>query len=337
MDKNFIFTKPKPKISIIVPVYNGEKYIAKTIESILAQTYTDFELVCVDDSSTDGSYEILTHYAKQDQRIRLFKKPNGGNAVKSIIWALPMLLGEYMFYSSHDDLFSKDLLEKMYDKAINSGADAVLPDMFCCKNGETYSRIIGVNGDRDVELCNRDAFLLSLDWLIHGFSLRKMDLVKKIGYDDIATNSDEYITRKFYLNCNKVVFCNGIFFYNHSNIEALTQKFTIKKFDWIVTNTRILELIIKNDFDKKIIEKFIKNASADIYHIGRLLNKNLKKFPLSDAKKAKNILRDNLKEINKISRTFNLKPLKLQRRIKVSLSALVLFLLIKKRKIIGCS
>jgi glycosyltransferase, family 2 len=67
-----------PKISVIVPVYNTEKWLRRCVDSILAQTYTDFELLLIDDGSTDSSGEICDEYAQQDSRIRVFHKPNGG-------------------------------------------------------------------------------------------------------------------------------------------------------------------------------------------------------------------------------------------------------------------
>ena len=68
----------KPLLSIIVPVYDVERYLPKCIDSILAQTFTDFELILVDDGSPDRCWEILQQYAAQDARVRIFRKENGG-------------------------------------------------------------------------------------------------------------------------------------------------------------------------------------------------------------------------------------------------------------------
>lgn len=67
-----------PKISVIVPVYNVEKYLSRCIDSILAQTFTDFELLLIDDGSNDNSGNICDDYVKKDNRIRVFHKENGG-------------------------------------------------------------------------------------------------------------------------------------------------------------------------------------------------------------------------------------------------------------------
>ena len=67
-----------PEVSIIVPVYNVEKYLPKCLESLLGQTFSDIEIICVNDGSTDGSGEILKLYAQRDSRIKIVTKENGG-------------------------------------------------------------------------------------------------------------------------------------------------------------------------------------------------------------------------------------------------------------------
>lgn len=79
----------KPLISVLMPVYNAERYVAEAVESILGQTFTDFEFLIVDDGSTDGSLAILRRYAEQDNRIRLISRPNTG-----LVIALNEMLGK---------------------------------------------------------------------------------------------------------------------------------------------------------------------------------------------------------------------------------------------------
>ena len=67
-----------PKISVIVPVYNAEKYLRRCVDSILAQTFNDFELLLIDDGSKDSSGEICDEYARMDERVRVWHKKNGG-------------------------------------------------------------------------------------------------------------------------------------------------------------------------------------------------------------------------------------------------------------------
>ncbi len=99
-----------PKISVIVPVYNVEKYLPECIESILAQTFTDFELLLIDDGSPDNSRKICDKYAAQDCRIRVFHKPNGGVSSSRNL-GLDNANGEWITFVDADDSLQIDALE----------------------------------------------------------------------------------------------------------------------------------------------------------------------------------------------------------------------------------
>lgn len=99
----------KPKISIIVPVYKAEKYLRRCVDSILAQTFTDFELLLIDDGSPDSSGEICDQYAASDPRVRVFHKPNGGvSSARNL--GIDISNGEYLTFVDADDLIDKETL-----------------------------------------------------------------------------------------------------------------------------------------------------------------------------------------------------------------------------------
>lgn len=97
-----------PTVSVILPVYNGADYVRFAIESVLAQTFRDFELIIVDDGSTDGTAQIVSSYG--DNRIRYFKKDNGGVAT-AVNYGLRAAAGRYISWLSHDDVFLPTKLE----------------------------------------------------------------------------------------------------------------------------------------------------------------------------------------------------------------------------------
>ncbi|GCD10985.1 glycosyltransferase family 2 protein [Clostridium tagluense] len=102
-----------PQISIIVPIYNGAKYINKCIEMILNQTFKDFELIIINDGSTDNSVEMCNEYAKKDSRIRLISKENGGTwAARNI--GIDVSSGKYIIFFDCDDWYENNLLQEMY-------------------------------------------------------------------------------------------------------------------------------------------------------------------------------------------------------------------------------
>ena len=117
-----------PKISVIIPVYNTEKYLRRCIDSVLAQTYQDFELLLIDDGSKDSSGAICDEYASQDTRVRVFHKENGGvSSARNL--GLDHARGEWITFVDADDWMADDMLQQMLDTADAEGADVVLADL----------------------------------------------------------------------------------------------------------------------------------------------------------------------------------------------------------------
>lgn len=110
-----------PQISVIVPVYKVEKYIHKCVDSILAQTFTDFELWLVDDGSPDHCGAICDEYAQIDTRVKVIHKKNGGLS-DARNTALDVMNGKYIFFVDSDDWISEDALEIMYSALERTGA-----------------------------------------------------------------------------------------------------------------------------------------------------------------------------------------------------------------------
>ena len=264
-------TRPTPMISVFIPVYNGENHIAETLESARNQTFDDFEIICIDDCSTDTSLSILRAYEAMDPRIRVFQTPiNLGTAPKVLNYGLTYVQGVFFAYSSQDDLFSRDWLEKMYVRAISTGADAVIPDLvfYHARTPEMNRSLVGLNGDRNVVLTNREAVFYSLTWSIPGNALWRANLIKKIGFEEFAINSDEFSIRVFFLNCNKVLFSEGTFYYRQDNELAITKKISHKTFDYPYTQFRLYLLLKENLFPNEVIQQ----AALKVVEIHIVLN-----------------------------------------------------------------
>ena len=117
------------KISVVVPVYNVEKYISQCVESILNQTLQDIEIILVDDGSKDSSGSILDKYALSDNRVSVIHKKNGGvSAARND--GIDRASAPYIYIMDSDDYLEKDALESLYNIAIESGADIVMGDHY---------------------------------------------------------------------------------------------------------------------------------------------------------------------------------------------------------------
>ena len=114
-----------PRLTIGLPVYNGENYLAESIESLLGQTYDDFELVISDNASTDGTADICQTFRQQDSRIRYFRQQHNIGLSPNHNFTVAQARGELFKWASHDDLYGRDLL-KLCVEALDKYPDVVL-------------------------------------------------------------------------------------------------------------------------------------------------------------------------------------------------------------------
>lgn len=119
----------KIKISVIIPVYNACDYVSQCLDSVLAQSLKEIEIICVDDGSTDNSYEILQRYQKADGRIRVIRQENQFAGIARNR-GIKIASGEYLYFLDSDDYIEETFLEKMYEAARNNDADVVICDVF---------------------------------------------------------------------------------------------------------------------------------------------------------------------------------------------------------------
>ncbi len=118
-----------PAISVLVPIYNVEKYLVECLDSLVAQTFSDFEVICVNDGSTDSSKEIIESYVQKDPRFRMIDKPNSGYGA-SMNKGLDAAEGEYIAILESDDRFEPFALEMLYEVARASDAEVVKADFW---------------------------------------------------------------------------------------------------------------------------------------------------------------------------------------------------------------
>ena len=127
-----------PVVSLVIPIYNVERYLRRCLESVLAQTFTDFEAICVDDGSTDSSGAILDEYAAADKRIQAVHKANGG-VVSARNAALNLARGEYIGFVDSDDWIERDMISSLVAKAREAGSDVTVCDYYREWGERTFS------------------------------------------------------------------------------------------------------------------------------------------------------------------------------------------------------
>ena len=179
-----------PKISVIMAVYNEEKYIREAIESILNQTFRDFEFIIVDDGSTDNTPKILEEYAKKDSRIRILRNEKNIGLTKSLNKAIKQAKGEYIARMDADDIAMKERLEKQLDFMEKNPDVGLVGTSFYFINEE--GKILGKNiyPTKDEDLRR---ILIKNNTFCHPSIMIRKEVFDKIGlYDESFETSQDY-------------------------------------------------------------------------------------------------------------------------------------------------
>lgn len=215
-------------ISIIVPVYNTEKYLDRCIQSILAQTYNDFELLLINDGSTDSSGAICDRYAEQDSRVRVFHKENGGvSSARNV--GLNNAEGEYIIFVDSDDYMKSQMCEILYNTLNREQADIVI-----CGTEETGG---GFWKPGNNENYKNDSFVENFGELLQTELLsppwNKIFIKSRIKHyfrDDISFGEDLVFNLQYLFHCNKISFITASpYFHTKDNNESLVVRFPRKR------------------------------------------------------------------------------------------------------------
>lgn len=229
------------KISIIVPVFNLEKLLPNCINSILSQTFTDFELILVNDGSTDKSGEICDKYAKHDKRIEVIHKSNGG--VSSARNAgLEVAKGDYIGFVDSDDYINKYMFEILYSRAIRYSSDMVLcsyKKVYEYENHHVTKNTVEVG--REQHFTNLGALKQMYEdkskyiaYVVPWNKIYKKHLFEGIKYREGNIYDDETVAHKLLYQSNKItVISSKLYFYYQRKGSQMNSTFHIKRFDKI--------------------------------------------------------------------------------------------------------
>ena len=206
-----------PVFSVVVPIYNGEQFIHRCVDSILSQTFKDFELILIDDGSSDSCAKICDEYAFEDDRVIVIHAKNKGVSIARNE-GLAIASGDYLAFCDGDDYYKSDLLEKTYQTAVKYQAEVVSYKLERISESETQKPkdenkidIFDLNSD------TRFQFLYDVvTWKTKGWqacrSIFRRDIVKqnKIKFCDTCNNFAEDLgfTLEYLLYTSRIVFLN---------------------------------------------------------------------------------------------------------------------------------
>lgn len=224
----------KPLISVIVPVYKTEKYIARCINSILCQSYENIELILVDDGSPDKSGVICDDFGKRDSRVKVVHKENGGASSARNI-GLQIASGEYLEFVDSDDWIEQDAFEKMYSLILENNAQMVISDLQIVSKGKKHKQALKTKiSVWDKKECLDHFFRIHGEMDNHSVCGRliKSDLMEEFRFIEGRMNEDIHSSYYLAAKCNRTVYTNKIFYNYYKNVDGVTNsKFTKKKLD----------------------------------------------------------------------------------------------------------
>ncbi len=220
-----------PFLTLVIPVYNAEKYLRQCLDSVINQVFKDIEIICIDDGSTDWSSKILDEYARKDFRIRMIRKPNGGLVSVRKLGALEAK-GKYIGFVDSDDWIDSEMYERLCAVAYENDADMVSSNYW--QEG-LYSNISRDAVDARIydEECIselRDHAILDLEKHDKGLSgslctkIFRTEIFKRIMPmipNEISVSEDKVTSLTFLLECSKVVILDEAYYHYRINHDSM--------------------------------------------------------------------------------------------------------------------
>lgn len=246
-------------ISVVIPVYNVENYISKTIDTLLQQTYRNFEVLVINDGTQDNSIEIAKKVVGDDNRFVFFDKENGGLS-DARNYGIERANGKYITFLDSDDYYDQYFLERMYNKIVLENAEIVLCDVALVK--ENYEIISHKLNKHKETISGLDA-LLDISIL----NMAQNKLYRKELFDDIKYPlgyfyEDRATTYKLFYKSHRIAFVNESLFYYLQRENSITRVLNEKKLSDPLKILKEVKLFLEsknlfNDYKKKYIQTYL--------------------------------------------------------------------------------
>jgi glycosyltransferase involved in cell wall biosynthesis len=235
----------EPKISVLMPVYNSSKFIEKTLRSLMKQTYTNIEIITLNDGSTDNSLEILNKLANEDNRIKVFSKKNEKSLPKTRNYLLSLNHNEYFVFTDSDDIVDKDYIKVLYENLINYNADLSI-----CGFKWQLQEMPFINQPIKILTFTSPEHAIQrmiLDKNIHFFLWNRMfktSIAQGIKFDESYLQGEDLMyTIDYTKKCKKIVYTNELLYhYILRKTSEVHQNFSIKNITFIESLKKQIEL-----------------------------------------------------------------------------------------------
>lgn len=272
-----------PEISVIVPVYKCEEYLDRCVNSILNQTFKDFELILVDDGSPDNSGKICDKYAEKDSRIVVFHKENGGQASARNL-GVKNATADWLCFVDSDDAIHPQTLEKLYSVVISNDAKIgtcnlqqgeQLPEIFSKEIKDIPPEILILNEENLLNLAKNVRFYY---WVVGGKILHK-SIYEKYPLTEGRIYEDNAVVCKWLNEAGKIAILDEkLYFYYTNTLSTTKNEFTKKQLDILWAFREQIEFFASLGY-RKMLEylcTYYFEISANLHHRIKTENGNRK-------------------------------------------------------------
>ncbi len=309
----------KDLISIIVPVYNVEKYVEQCLESLIDQTYSNIEIIAVDDGSKDNSKKVVQNLMKKDKRIKYFYKENGGLS-SARNYGINKSKGEYLLFIDSDDFVDYDMVEKMYEKAKKTKAEVVIsPVTYIYENSVKKDKNAG-ESQFDSSLNDNPKLLRYINCIACNKLFKKSLFIdNKVTFPEGMYFEDTATIFPLVLLANKISLVNIPFYNYRVNREgSITSKVSKRNSDILLSCKIALDFYKEHTDNKEIVTELEKVClsyigsryhllyTAKNYEVANDYIKNTKKFLNENISNWKNKLKP--LSVSRLTKIFMLHP-----------------------------
>jgi len=258
----------RPKVSVIIPVYNAQDYLKQCMDSIIGQTIRDIEIICIDDQSTDNSLEILQQYAIRDSRIKVIKQEkSGAGAARNK--GLKFASGEYLSFLDADDFFEPNMLEKAYSAGVQNMSDIVVfrSDIYDNVKKKFIPNFSTIRTDlipKKKSFCfkdlKNDIFRVFIGWAWDKLFLRDFVISHQLYFQEQRTTNDLFFVFSALVKSKNITILDDVLAHHRSNVSSLS---TSREESWLCFYHALLALkdfLIANNVYKDVEQSFINYA-----------------------------------------------------------------------------
>lgn len=259
----------EPLISIIIPVYNTEKYLEHCLDSVINQTYKNLEIILIDDGSNDNSGLICEDYKKKDNRISVLHKQNEGVSKTRNI-GLKIFKGEYVSFVDSDDYISNNFVKHMYNLINKYNADFSVCSYCHIYNGIVSKKVIF----NDCVFSDDAVFHHNTFQNYMGYKLFKRSLVLNSRFkDDIGLSEDSIFVRELLLKTHKIVFTSKIYYFYVMNPNSISHSRDFYLYELREIVNYLYQYLLELSFHRKTnINIISENLSQYYFWFKKLIN-----------------------------------------------------------------